>query len=335
MGDSDKIGLHVPWAILHDDVHNSLSRENFYIKHVLRTNVLRTIVLRTIVLRTNVLRTNVLRTNVLRTIVLRTNVSDEQMSQTNKCPTNKCPTNKCPTNKWRRTNVLIPFNSDIIIKKKQSLFFCSFLSIRRFVEKTNSRFPEQNMSFVLTVIIILNISLIFKTHKEDIFQFIHRYKHNSTQVEKFDRINSVFIGLFFVTSCSLIAYIPFEIYYYENLTKKILDIIVLFIFIPIAIILFMICCDVETVSERTKKLIEDYIINNELKNSNSNSKVEYHITFQTFNALLLSRPSNLSFFGLASISVTTIGFVFLHIVSNLQFISNLKTIIESRILWIQ
>jgi hypothetical protein len=184
------------------------------------------------------------------------------------------------------------------------------------------------MSFVLTVIIILNISLIFKTLKENIFQFILRYKHNSTQVERFDQINNVFIGLFFITSCSLIAYIPFEIYYYENFKKQILDIIFLLIFIPIAIVLFKICSDVETFSEKTKKLIEGHIINNELRNYST----EYHITFQTFNALLLSKPSNLSFFGLASISVTTIGFVLLYIVSNLEFISNLKNFIESRIL---
>ncbi len=66
-------------------------------------------------------------------------------------------------------------------------------------------------------------------------------------------------------NCSLIAYIPFEIYYYENLKKQILDIIALLIFLPLTAI-FKICSDVETVSERTKKLIEDHIMNNGIRN---------------------------------------------------------------------
>jgi hypothetical protein len=128
-------------------------------------------------------------------------------------------------------------------------------------------------------------------------------------------------------SCSLIAYIPFEIYYYENLKKKILDIIVLLIFLPLTAILFKICSDVETISEKTKKLIEDHIINNDIRNYST----EYHITYQTFNTIFLSKPLNLSLLGLKTISFATIGFVILFIISNLQNFVNIKEFIETRI----
>jgi hypothetical protein len=128
-------------------------------------------------------------------------------------------------------------------------------------------------------------------------------------------------------NCSLIAYIPFEIYYYENLKKKVLDIIALLIFLPLTAILFKICSDVETISEKTKNLIEDHIMNNGIRNYST----EYHIIYQTFNTILLSKPLNLSLLGLKTISFATIGFIILFIISNLQTFVNMKEFIETRI----
>jgi hypothetical protein len=68
-----------------------------------------------------------------------------------------------------------------------------------------------------------------------------------------------------------------------------------------------------------------------MNNKIRNYSTEYHIAYQTFNTIFLSKPLNLSLLGLKTISFATIGFVILFIISNLQNFVDIKEFIETRI----
>jgi len=131
-----------------------------------------------------------------------------------------------------------------------------------------------------------------------------RYKHNYNQVKDFDAINNTFIFLCFVLKSSIIAYFVYELFYKFN-WAYLTDIFLVLLLITITRITFKVSSDIEKISNKTKKLIEDYILCNGFKNNSA----DFNRSCQSFNSILLSKPLNLTILGFKSISLSTFLFL--------------------------
>ena len=82
---------------------------------------------------------------------------------------------------------------------------------------------------------------------------------------------------------------------------------------------FTAATDVGVIATETKELIEDYMLcNNSIEN-----RTEFISLSNNFSLILLSKPLNLTFFGIKSISFTTLGFIIAFIGMNSNQVLNL------------
>ena len=82
---------------------------------------------------------------------------------------------------------------------------------------------------------------------------------------------------------------------------------------------FKTAADVGVIATETRELIDDYMLCNE----STENRTEFLSLSNNFSAILLSKPLNLTFFGIKSISYTTLGFIIAFIGMNSNQILNL------------